>query len=135
MSRIRGTSFVVKIHVVYCIIEYSRMRFSVIIFNLYKALKASSLHHPHTAITIISIIHLKVHHIYEKRSGHDKNFGINGESIIEVNNEVVGVGESFSKAAHPLLSNVPHLPALQVQNSELHVPTEVDVTGGTSDLQ
>ena len=111
------------------------MRFSVIIFNLYKALKASSLHHPHTAITIISIIHLKVHHIYEKRSGHDQNFGINGESIIEVNNEVIRVGESFSEAAHPLLSNPAHLPSLHVQDLELHVTTEVYMTGGASDLQ
>ena len=86
-------------------------------------------------ILIISIIHLEVHHIYEKCGSYDQNFGINGESIIEVNNEVVSISQSFSEAAHPLLGNPPHLAPLHVQHSELHVTTEVHMAGGTTDLQ
>ena len=85
-------------------------------------------------ITMISIIHLKVHHIYKKRSSHDQYFGICGESIVEVNNEVVSVSQSFSEAAHPLLSNPAPLASLHVQHSELHVTTEVYVTRGATDL-
>ena len=87
------------------------------------------------SISRISIVHLKVHHIDQERGSHDQDFGINGESVIEVNNEVVSVGESFSEAAHPLLGDPPHLAVLRVQHSELHVTTEVDVTGRASDLQ
>ena len=84
---------------------------------------------------MISVIHLEVHHIYKKRGGHDKYFGIHRESIIEVNNEVIRVGESFSEAAHPLLGNPAHLPSLCVQDLELHVTTEVYMTGGATDLE
>ena len=106
-------------------------------------MRDSSFHHEqyHTQIyhnqsrTMISVIHLKVHHIYKKRGSHDQNFGIHRESIIEVNNEVIRVSKSFSEAAHPLLGNPAHLPSLHVQDLELHVTTEVYMTGGASDLQ
>ena len=89
---------------------------------------------PLTTTSTVILHILEVHHVYEKCCCHYQNFSINEKSFIEVNDEIVEVSEGFFKAAHPLLGDPADLLPLHVLHLELHVPTETEMTDGTSDF-
>ena len=86
-------------------------------------------------MSIVLIVHLEVHHVYQERGPEYQHFGVHRKPLVVSNLKVVSVRERFPETTIPLLGDDGQRGAVSVEDVEDDVITEREVAPRPSHLQ